>query len=160
MTPFDPIRVFLDASCLVAAAGSPSGGSSHILVSCASSPIQIISSESALAEAERAVQLKMNDTAYQRLQALKAQGLFGVVTAQGVSVHLDGIEQVNEKDRHIVLSAYSGGCIHLVTLDRPLMDEVINATLPLYPWTPDSFIKHVMRPVLEAYVERNPQSPT
>ena len=93
----------------------------------------------------------MKDAAYQHLQALKTQGLFGVATAPGGSVHLDGIQHINQKDQHIVLSAYSGGCIHLITLDRRLMNEIIIANLPLYPWIPDSFIKEVMRPILDAY---------
>ena len=52
--------LFFDATCLIAAAGSPSGGSGFLLSVCQSGFLNAFSSRSVLVEAERNITAKLH----------------------------------------------------------------------------------------------------
>ena len=58
--------VFFDASCLIAAAGSPSGGSGFLLSLCARGYLKAAVSQPVLLEAQSNIQAKLGDEAIKR----------------------------------------------------------------------------------------------
>jgi len=64
--------LFFDASCLIAAAGSPSGGSGFLLSLCARGYLKATISQPVLLEAQRNIQKKLGDNALKRFFALLA----------------------------------------------------------------------------------------
>ena len=65
-----PVRVFLDASCWVAAAGSPEGGSAMIIRLSQAGFVKILATRRILLEAERNVGEKMGEEALSRFHRL------------------------------------------------------------------------------------------
>jgi hypothetical protein len=64
--------VFFDASCLIAATGSPSGGSGFLLSLCARGFLKAAVSQPVLLEAQNNIQAKLGEEAIQRYQNLLA----------------------------------------------------------------------------------------
>jgi hypothetical protein len=58
--------VFFDSSCLIAAAGSPSGGSGFLLSLCARDFLKAAVSQSVLLEAQRNIQAKLGEGSIRR----------------------------------------------------------------------------------------------
>jgi hypothetical protein len=58
--------LFFDASCLIAAAGSPSGGSGFLLSLCGRGYLQAVVSQPVLIEAQRNIQNKIGADAVKR----------------------------------------------------------------------------------------------
>ena len=66
-------RCFFDTSCLLAAAGSPTGGSSFLLTLCQENWLQALVSQWVLMEAERNISAKLSPAAAERYHALLHQ---------------------------------------------------------------------------------------
>lgn len=112
------MRVFLDASCWIAAAGSPDGGSSEILRVVTGRGDTILTTPLILAEAERNIAGKLGREAlsrYLRLLAETPYELLPVPTDESASRwrHL-----VPEKDTRVLAGASDGRADLLVSLDR------------------------------------------
>lgn len=136
--------LFFDASCLIAAAGSPSGGSSLLLSLCARDQLTGAISQPVLLEAERNIAAKLGAKAldtYHRLIALTPL----VVVAVPLGTERPGYRSVvGEKDEHVVAAAIEANARYLITLDKRLAERVNLADLPLQALSPGDFIKTVL----------------
>ena len=136
--------LFFDASCLIAAAGSPSGGSGFLLSLCARGLLRAAVSQPVLLEAERNVMAKLDGRAlavYRRWLSLIPMVIAPVPSdAQRQRYH----QTVNEKDEHVVVATIAVGAPFLLTLDQPLAEEVRRAKLPIRACSPGEFIKKML----------------
>lgn len=132
--------VFFDASCLIAAAPSPSGGSGFLLSLRARGFLRAAVSQPVLLEAETNILAKFPPAAlatHHRQLATTPTTIAPVPTAadrrryQGV---------INPTDEHVVAAAIAIRAPFLLTLDQPLEDEVNRSGLPLVAYSPGGFI--------------------
>lgn len=126
------MKVFLDATCWVAAAGSPSGGSAEILRLARSGSFRIATTPLILAEAERNIRAKLPPEAMSRFltEILQTDIEVGQVPIQA---DLDRWKHlVAEKDTHVLAGSYLAGADVLVTLDRRhILNPVVRAGFPI-----------------------------
>ena len=136
--------IFFDASCLIAAAGSTSGGSGFLLALCLRRLVRAAVSQPVLLEAQRNIQRKLGEeelNSFYRLLVLIPFILAPVpLKEQSTSIR----EVINEKDQHVVLAAIAVGAQFLVTLDRGLADQVNHKGLSIRALLPGDFIKTVL----------------
>lgn len=136
-------RLFLDSSTLIAAAGSPDGGSSMVMELCAQGKAVALVTRLVLREAERNIKDKMGEQALLRFYELLG-GLGPEVIPLPSSDALDrAAELVADKDAHVVAGAREGGASHLITLDRKhlLPQKVKRAMLPIIVCTPGDHLQ-------------------
>jgi hypothetical protein len=113
------IGVFSDASVLLAAAGSPTGGSSAALETIATDArYQALASSYVLSEARRNVSVKFPAGADARLAHLLAQLRPRIVRLDAAADLRDLPTSLAEKDRHVVHACLVGGASICLTLDR------------------------------------------
>jgi predicted nucleic acid-binding protein len=137
-----PLVLFLDASILVTAAGSPSGGSSAVLQILARSSVVGAVSMPVLDEARRNVLKKLRPEAGIRLMML-----LRVTPMALVSVPLDAPHRypmINAKDAHVYAAAEASGATILLTLDRGLIAEVNRLQFGPRAITPGDFLTTVV----------------
>lgn len=139
-------RVFIDASILVAAAGSPSGGSALVLDICRGKRYMAVCSQRVLLEAQINIRDKLPTEALVRFYQLLAglsPALVPPATADEEKRHAD---LVTMKDAHVIASAVTSGAAFLLTLDRKHLanEEVRAAGLPFQVMTPGDFIQRVI----------------
>lgn len=136
--------LFFDASCLIAATGSPTGGSGFLLSVCARGLLQAAVSQAVLLEAERNIHLKLPP------DALGAYHRLVMLTPMTVVPLPSKVDQrryrsiVGEKDEHVVAAAIAAGAPFLLTLDTRLETSVNQAKLPIQALSPGAFIKTVL----------------
>jgi len=125
-------RVLFDASCWVAASGSPSGGSSLILQLGLAGKLRIVSSPRILEEAERNVGQKLGAEALARLYALLADVDPEIVDECSEEELEAWNTLVHEKDRHILAAAFKAQVETLVSLDRRhILTDQVRAGFPI-----------------------------
>lgn len=132
--------LFFDASCLIAAAGSPTGGSSFLLAVCARGFLRAAVSQLVLVEAEGNILRNLSPAAWQRYQEQ-------ILTLPLVVAPVPGTEEldrlaplVTPKDAHVFAAALALQAPFLISLDRPLLQQINQARLPLEARTPGEFI--------------------
>jgi predicted nucleic acid-binding protein len=133
--------LFFDASCLIAAAGSSSGGSGFLLSLCERGLLRGAVSQPVLLEAERNVREKMGFDAlerYRSLIVLTPLVLSPLPPRRVVSRH-EGL--VGQKDAHVLAAALAAQASFLLTLDRRLAERVNQANLGIRALSPGDFIK-------------------
>lgn len=147
--------VFFDASCLVAAADSPSGGSGYVYDLCRRGLLRAGISGLVWAEAELAIQKKFppeRSLAFERMR----EGMTFVL-APGPSheqlAHFQGV--VNAKDLHVLVAALTVEADYLLTLDQPFTRELARAQLPVRGISPGEFILDVLPGHTEAHLLRD-----
>lgn len=136
--------LFFDASCLIAAAGSPSGGSGFLLSLCTSGFLKAAVSQAVLWEAERNITGKLPASAlatYHRLIVLTPMTVSSVPSRAELQRYR---AIVGEKDDHVVAAAVAAKAPFLLTLDKKLEARINQASLPLHAISPDDFIKGVL----------------
>ncbi len=111
-------RVFLDATCWMAAAGSETGGSSAIILLAQTLLLVLVGSRMVLQEAERNIQAKMTPTALQRFYLLLAAVKLELCEPTTPEEEEQWAELTAEKDRHVLAAALKSKADVLVTLDR------------------------------------------
>jgi predicted nucleic acid-binding protein len=140
MTLSRDTRLFFDASCLIAAAGSPTGGSAFLLSVCEAGFLQACTSPSVLVEAERNIRTKLPPAAlvaYHLRIAATPLVLLSTASRDMVRQH----DPIFGKDAHVVASALAAHVPHLLTLDRPLIQKVTQAAVAIRALTPGDFIQ-------------------
>jgi predicted nucleic acid-binding protein len=136
-------RLFLDASLLIAAAGSSTGASALILEVCRHGQAQAVSSRLVLLEAERNIRAKLGRDAllrfYQDIATLDLD-LVDPPTPQEIAKMRP---LIHPKDAHVLAAALKGGVEVLLTLDRAhfLSPPVLEAGLPFQIMTPAAFLR-------------------
>ncbi len=133
--------IFFDASCLIAAAGSPTGGSGFLLSLCAQGYLQAAVSIYVLEEAARNIQARMKPDAQTNYQALLRSGPFIIAP---IPMPLPVFPPVNAKDIHVVAAAAAVAVAYLLTLDKGLLAEANQAGLGFPTLTPGDFIKTIL----------------
>lgn len=150
MTSLRQSRVFFDASCLFAAAASPTGGSGLILLDRRRAPVAIVTGTESLGEATRNLREKLMATALSRLEVFENSGVFEIWESDTEENQM-GVREipawasiVNAKDTHVVRDALDSGCQHIISLDRGLIQEVTAAGIYIRIWTPGDFINNFL----------------
>ncbi len=136
--------VFFDTSCLVAAAGSPSGGSGFLLSLCASGFFKGAVSEPVLLEAERNIAAKLAVEALSTYRRLIVLTPMRVVPIPSQSERRRYQTAVGEKDDHVVAAGVAAEAPFILTLDKKLESRVNRADLPIRALSPGDFIKRVL----------------
>jgi predicted nucleic acid-binding protein len=141
-----PQRVFIDASVLIAAAGSESGGSALVLEICGGSRYKALCSQRVLMEAQVNLRAKFSDDTlarfYRQLAALSPVIAPPATASDEAPYH----DLATEKDAHVIASAVLGGAAYLISLDRRHLvnDNVRNSGLPFKVLLPGEFIRAVL----------------
>ena len=134
--------MFFDASCLIAAAGSLSGGSAFLLEVCARGFLRAVVSEPVLLEAERNVSLRLAHPALANFHAqLRGTGFTVVSVPLDVATYEN---LVNPKDAHVVAATVGSTARFLLTLDQGLQREVNASNLEVSVFSPGDFIRQVL----------------
>lgn len=139
-------RVFLDANAFVAAARSPSGGSSLSLEVCHARMFQGMTTQRVLLEAQRNIASKFGDEEllrfYRQLAALDPE-----IVEPAAEAEIERYSHlVQKKDTPILAAAVRSGVQFLLTLDRRhfMTQSVEQASLPLSILTPGDFLKRIV----------------
>ena len=142
----EPFLVFLDASVLVAASRSPTGGSAMAIEACQASPYRAALSTTVLQEALVNIAEKFGETEllrfYRQLAALDPR-----MTGDPSREQLEQCASLTgKKDAHVLAAALSAGAAFLLTLDRRhlLTPTVEAAGLPVRVMTPGDFLRQVI----------------
>ena len=138
--------VFLDASVLVAAAGSPSGGSALVIEVCGGQRFAAACSQRVLLEAQINIRSKLPTEAMVRFYKLLATLSPALVPPATASEEAKYAAWVASKDAHVIAAAVQSGAAFLISLDRRHLvnDQVRSAGLPLQILTPGEFIQHIL----------------
>lgn len=136
--------LFFDASCLIAAAASPDGGSGFLLSLCMRGLLRGVVSQLVLLESERNIQAKLGQGVLHSYHRLLLQVPLTVAPVPQVAHRQPWQSKVNPKDQHVVTAALTSRAAYLLTLDRPLQVQVNEAGLSLQAMTPGEFIKTVL----------------
>src|SRR4051794_28102383 len=143
MTPNATTRLFIDAASLIAAAGSPQGGSAFILGVCARGYLQAVASPDVLIEAERNILEKLPADAFARYhQLVMVTPLLLVSTPPEPTVRQ--YEAVFVEDAHVVAAALAAEADFPITHDRGLVARVTQAKLSVVALTPGDFLQTVL----------------
>ena len=135
--------LFFDATCLIAASGSPSGGSGFLLSLCARGYLKPAISQPVLLEAQRIIQDKLGDEAFQRFYTFLAVIQFSLASLpeKGELKRLE--ELINGKDMHVVAAAMEVHAPFLISLDKGRVLEINQVKLAIQALTPGDFIINV-----------------
>jgi predicted nucleic acid-binding protein len=133
-----------DASCLIAAAGSPQGGSSLLLDLCRQGWLRAAVSHGVLLEAERNIAAKRGTVVLERYHYLLAHIPWVLAPVPADPAHATWTVSVNAKDQHVVVATLAINAAYLLTLDRRLIAEIQQAALPFLALIPGDFIKDVL----------------
>jgi predicted nucleic acid-binding protein len=136
--------LFFDASRLIAAAGSPTGGSGFLLAVCARGLLRAACSQPVLVEAERNVVAKMKSEALSNYHRILASTPFVIapVPSEEERRFLKGV--VEEKDEHVLAAALAVEAPFLIALDHGLMAGVNEVELDIRALSPGGFIKTII----------------
>ncbi len=149
--------LFFDASCLFAAAASPSGGTGFLIDLCEADLLTGWTSESVLGETERNLTHKLPGPAWPRLEARIARGALHI--AVPVLSERSQVSGINHKDAHVYAHALATRVNYIVTLDRALHAEITAIAREPIAVTPGEFIRqslpsHPMFPDLRRLLGR------
>lgn len=147
MTPAEAKHiVFLDASVLVAAAGSPSGGSALVLEVCGGQRFAAVCSQRGLLEAQVNIRSKLPAEALVRFYQLLAALSPTLVPPVTAAEEAEYASLVASKDAHVIAAAVQSGADFLLSLDRKHLvnNQVRAAGLPFQVLTPGEFIQQIL----------------
>jgi predicted nucleic acid-binding protein len=136
--------LFFDASCLIAAAGSPTGGSGFLLSICAKGLLRAAVSHPVLLEAQSNIETKLGGAAVQRYINLLTIVPFSLARLPAQE-ELNRLKLfINSKDLHVVAAAVEVKAQFLLTLDKKLIKEINTTSLDVQASTPGDFIKKIL----------------
>ena len=140
-------RLFLDASVLVAAAGSATGASALVVETCHRGLTRAVSSRPVLLEAERNIRNKMGSNPL--LRFYEALGLLDFeIVPDPTSREIEAQARIiHAKDAHVLAAASGAGIDFLLTLDRKhfMTRAVLEAGLSFAILTPGDFLRRLVR---------------
>src|SRR3990170_3629984 len=136
--------LFFDSSCLVAAAGSPTGGSGFLLSLCARGYLKAAVSQPILLEAQKNILSNLGDEAIKRFYSLLAVVPFSLASLPDKAEFARLEKLVNKKDGHVLAAALEVHAPFLLTLDKDLVLEVNKAYLGIQAFSSGEFIKSVL----------------
>jgi len=125
-------RVFLDASCWVAAAGSPSGGSALILRLARAGLVRLVATRRVLQEAEHNIRIKMGEEPLLRYYRLLGSVDLELVSPVTAEEEAKWSELVAPKDAHVLAGAAKAEADVLISLDRRhILTERVRKEFPI-----------------------------
>ena len=141
-------RVFFDASVLIAAGASSSGGSAMAVQVCRRGLARGLVTRLVLWEAERNLHASFPPSALLAFYTLLGQLDPEVVPDPPEAEIRAAARVVAGKDAHVLAGARAGRATHLLTLDRKhfLGKSVRAAILPLVVCTPGEFLTSLVQP--------------
>ena len=132
--------VFFDSSCIVAASGSPTGGSAFVLSLCRRRLLRAAVSYPVLEEAERNITSNFEPhilIAYRHLVRTTPLAIVSSIEEAATSFWSS---YVGEKDAHVTAAAERIGAVYLLTLDKRLAAGVRRCGRTLDALSPGDFI--------------------
>jgi len=141
MTIDETTLLFFDSSCLVAAAGSPTGGSSVLLAICARGFLKGAVSHGVLAEAEGNILTNLALPARIRYhQEILSMPLI-VAPVPSAFERETAAAITGAKDAHVLAAALNAGAQFLITLDKGLISRIAQEEeLSIHALSPGAFI--------------------
>jgi predicted nucleic acid-binding protein len=125
-------RVFLDATCWMAAAGSPTGGSAEILKLGRLGRLLIVATQRVLREAEKNIGEEWGAEGLERFHRDVADLDLELIDEPTAEDEARWQAVTVPKDCHVLAGAYKAGADVLVTLDRKhLLTETVAVQFPL-----------------------------
>jgi predicted nucleic acid-binding protein len=139
-------RLFLDASVLIAAAGSRTGASVLVFALCRQGHGRAVCSRRVLVETERNIRAKLGSAALLRFYEEIGNLGLDLVEDPGPGEIGDYAEITDPKDAHVLAGAAKGRGDVLLTLDRRhlLTGRVLSAGLPFAVMTPGEFLRRLV----------------
>lgn len=141
------IKVFLDASVLVAASASAKGASAYVLHLARQRKIKAFVSEDALSEAAKNVNLKLDDIGEERLKTYLIKANLKLVDSPEAETIALCEKFIHFKDAPILAAAITKKVDILLTLDRKhfLTKSVADFAKPMKILTPGDFLKRFFK---------------
>jgi predicted nucleic acid-binding protein len=136
--------LFFDSSCLIAAVGSPTGGSGLLLSICARGFLKAAVSQLVLVESQKNIQSKLGDNEIKKLYSLLAIVPFSLAPLPDKSEFARLEKLVNKKDVHVIAAALEIRAPFLLTLDKGFVLEVNKANLGIQGFSPGEFLKSIL----------------
>ena len=134
MSDLDPSsRLFFDASCLIAAAASPNGGSGFLWSLCERGLLHAVVSQAVLTEADTNLANKISIEARIRHHLQRQAGAPLIAAIPRLDVTPRRYPGINVKDEHVIAAAIAGEAQVVLTLDRPLEREINRANSAFKP---------------------------
>jgi predicted nucleic acid-binding protein len=132
--------LFFDSSCLVAAAGSPTGGSTLFLAICTRGFLKGAVSHGVLAEAEGNILTNLSQAAQTRYhQEVLSMPL--IIAPVPSPTDREAVAAITgAKDAHVLAAALGVGAEFLLSLDKRLINRVNQAELSINALSPGEFI--------------------
>ena len=137
-------RLFFDASCLIAAARSPTGGSAFLLSVCLRGFLHGVVSQLVLLEAERNVFDNFGGEAVARYDRLVATPPLTVVALSSPTIDRSYETIVGQKDAHVLAAAVIAEAPFLITLDQRLEKRVNDGMPRIVALSPGGFIRTIL----------------
>ncbi|MGI8912372.1 MAG: PIN domain-containing protein [Chloroflexota bacterium] len=138
--------LFFDASCLIAASGSPTGGSAFLLALCVRQLMRAAVSEPVLIEAERNVRLKLGQealVAYHHLLDVTPFVIAPIPLASSQEWQRLAVI-AGAKDTHVLAAADAIRATYVLTLDKLLEARINEADLRISALSPKRFIQTLL----------------
>lgn len=135
--------LFIDASCLVAAAGSPTGGSARLLLLCRQGYLLGAVSASVVREAGRNVAVEFSADAGVRFERLLRETPL-IMAPFSADDETRAAAIVGTKDGHVLAAALAAHAAYLITLDKRLATRVNQAGLAVEALSPGDFLQMVL----------------
>jgi predicted nucleic acid-binding protein len=141
MTINEKSLLFFDSSCLIAAAGSPTGGSSLLLAICARGFLKGAVSHGVLSEAEGNILSNLQPPALSRYRQEILATPLTVAPIPSTPERETAAPITGEKDAHVLASALHVGAEYLITLDKRLISQITQEEqLSVHALSPGEFI--------------------
>lgn len=141
--PEKRLRIFFDASVLVAAAKSPSGGSSKCLDICKGGESQAIITRVVELEAERNIRSKFSDKELNRFnqEIIPSLKIARAVTQEEIVRYA---QLIDSKDAHVLAGGVKSKANVLLTLNRKHFktSRLKSTKLPFAILTPKEFLQY------------------
>ena len=137
-------RVFFDASCVIAAAGSTSGGSAFVLSKCRRGLLLGAISQPVVLEAEGNIAAKLGPEVLSRFHRLLVETPLLVAPVPDSAARESFRLIAGTTDDHVVASAVAVHAPYRLTLDRCLREGINAAALVVRAYTPGEFITGIL----------------
>jgi predicted nucleic acid-binding protein len=135
-------RLLLDASCLVAAAYAPRGGSAHIVRLSGLGFLAGWASQGVLVEAARVLGRGGSLAVLAEYDALLRRT--GLRPARIPGYPVRQYLRINAKDAHVYAAARACRAAYLITLDQPLIAQCAALSGPPVALSPGAFLQQVL----------------
>ena len=136
------VKVFLDASVIIAGVNSTTGASNFILKLSKDRKIRSFVSEMVLAEVVRNLKKKMPESILIEFFKYLSESNFNKIEFEEESEVLKYQDATDDKDVHIIAAAFKARVDYLITLDKKHLLN-LKQKLPFKIVTPGQFLKQV-----------------